>query len=284
MPKIPKLIVDTSAVNALEKDPEKNTIIEGLRLAYHVGITETVLSEIAADPDEPRRKAHLDLLKRFLGFGKCVMPFHWIIEAHAKAYLANPNAYEWQKLDVRFREGEEEIARQKFIHTVSEETLAHNRKAEQEYRGLFTRARTHFDEIFASGKERPALEEVANVLVAPGGAHFEIAADLFERATGKRPSNDEIKDFVERCPPFKALIMALCFSQYDLCIRGDNVQSLGKAGRQDMFSAVFLPYCKIFVTRDEGQHKALSEVAKMTGLETTILMYDDFKNRLYGLG
>ena len=60
MAKIPKLIFDTSAVNALQKDAVNNTLIEGLRVSYYMGITETVVSEIAADPDEVRRKAHLD--------------------------------------------------------------------------------------------------------------------------------------------------------------------------------------------------------------------------------
>jgi hypothetical protein len=59
--------------------------------------------------------------------GNACCRFHWIIEAYAKAYLENSEDYEWRKLDVRFREAEDEIARQKFIHTVSEGTLAHNR-------------------------------------------------------------------------------------------------------------------------------------------------------------
>jgi hypothetical protein len=43
--------------------------------------------------------------------GNACLPFHWIIEAYAKAYLENSEDYEWRKLDVRFREAEDEIAR-----------------------------------------------------------------------------------------------------------------------------------------------------------------------------
>jgi len=184
---------------------------------------------------------------------------------------------------VRFREAENEIARQEYMHTISEQTKQENRKADKDFRAIFTKARPAFDKILETGRERPSLQEVAKVLVAEGGAHFEIAADLVERATGKRPTNPEIKDFVERCPPFKALIVALCFSQYDICIRGENVESLGKAGRVDMFSAVFMPYCRVFVTNDDGQYKALREVAKLAGLDTSIMMYGDFKMGLIGL-
>jgi hypothetical protein len=106
------------------------------------------------------------------------MPFHWIIEAHAKAYEENPKDYEWKKLDVRFLEAEHEIARQQFLHSVSAETFAHNRQAEDEFKELFTTARPHFQKIFTDGRERPSLEEVAMILVREGGAYFEIAADL----------------------------------------------------------------------------------------------------------
>ena len=277
---IPKLIFDTSAINALANDGDVRAISEAICIAYEFVITETVLSEIVADPDEARRNHRLDVMKRLLMCGKCAMPFHWIIEEHAKAYQQNPKDYDWEKLNVRFLEAEHEIARQNFLHSLSAETLTHNRNAEDQFIALFATARPHFQKLFVDGKERPSLEEVANILVRKGGAHFEIAMDLYERAAGRRPSDGEIKDFVERCPPFKALIMALCFSQYDICIRRDNAPRLGKAGRQDMFSAVFLPYCKLFVTNDEGQYKALKMVADLSGLETTILMSEDFKRSL----
>ena len=59
-------------------------------------------------------------------------------------------------------------------------------------------------------------------------------------------------------------------------------QSLGKAGRYDMFSAVYLAYCRVFVTNDEGQFKALNEVAELLDRDVAILMYDDFKRGLLG--
>src|SRR5207244_178265 len=106
--RLAKLIFDTSAINALSEDLDRKAIIEGLCIAYFVGITVTALSEIVATPDEEDRRELLDLLKRLLACGQCVMPFNWIIDAHAKAYLANPADYQWRDLIVRFREAENE--------------------------------------------------------------------------------------------------------------------------------------------------------------------------------
>ena len=116
-----------------------------------------------------------------------------------------------------------------------------------------------------------------------GGAYLEIGAGCFERAAGTRPTKIQIKDFIERCPSFRALLVALCFSQYDRCIREEKKQSLGKAGRNDMYSAIYLPYCAVFVTNDDGHCKAMKVVAQETELNTTILLYDEFKSGLIGL-
>src|SRR4029077_15918275 len=104
-----------------------------------------------------------------------------------------------------------------------------------------------------------------------------LAADLYERSAGRRPTDAELTDFVERCPPFKSMMMALCFMQYDLSVREANAPRLGKAGRLDTLSAVYLPYCETFITNDHGQQQALTKVAKLTELETVMQSYDDFR-------
>jgi hypothetical protein len=86
-----------------------------------------------------------------------------------------------------------------------------------------------------------------------------------------------------RCPPFKALLVALCLAQYDRCIRDERQESLGKAGRVDVLSAVYLPYCKKYVTHDGGQCQALNAVAELMRAQVSIAQYEDFKSQLFGL-
>jgi hypothetical protein len=281
-----KLILDTSAVNALGAETELDAIVRSLGLSYHVGITETVLAEVIAHPEETERRTLLKTLDRLLHPGSCTMPFQWIIEHQAKAFQKDHQGYEWRKLDIRFFAGEQEIFRQEIIHDLSEETRTSNRKWDKDFREIFSAARPAFQRLFEN-EDRPSLKAVTDHLMCGsgegGGAYLSIAAGLMERATGVRPAEPEVKDFVERCEPFKALLLGLCFSEYDRCIRGDNVPSLGKAGRYDMFSAVYLPYCKIFVTNDAGQWKALTAVVGLLGREMEVLMYGDFKAKLFGL-
>jgi hypothetical protein len=281
---VPKLIFDTSAVNALAIAPEIEAIIKGIGLSYTVAITETVFAEIVATPEEEKRRKLLGVLDRLLHPGYCVMPYQWIIEHQAKAFEGDRTEYDWRQLNVRFVEGEEEIARQEVVHAISEETKVSNRQLEDAFTALFANARPAFQKIFENGAERPTLRAATEHLMGDRGAYLSIAAGLVERATGNRPDEPTVKEFIDRCDPFKALLVALCFAQYDRCIREDNVESLGRTGRNDMYSAVYLPYCRVFVTNDDGQQKALGSVAELMGLGVDVLMYVDFKNRLFGLG
>jgi hypothetical protein len=278
-----KLIFDTSAINKLAADVDCVAIVRTLGLLYMVGITETSLSEIIATPDEVDRLKLLNVLKRLLSCGKCIMPFNWIIEEQAKAYQQASSGYDWRRLNVRVRMAEEEIARQEVLHQLSEQTRGEMKQWNKQFQQIFRAAKPAFQNLFMAGQDRPSIREVTEKLMGDGGAHLEIGADLFARAAGIKPCAEEVKDFIDRCPPFKALLVALCFSQYDRCIRDQKVESLGKAGRNDMFSAVYLAYCKVFVTNDAGHCKAMKTVADLAGLDTAVRMYDEFRAELVGM-
>ena len=278
-----KLVFDTSAINKLADDVDSDAIVKSLGLLYRIGITATAISEIIATSDENDRKSLLDVVKRLLAHGNCIMPFNWIIEEQAKAYQGDSAGYDWKRLNVRVAAVEREVARQEFMDDMSEQTRREMKEWDKQYANIFRNAKPAFQNLFVPNKTRPSIREVTEILMGEGGAHLRIGAGLFERAAGTRPIEARMKDFIERCPPFRALLVALCFSQYDRCIREERRQSLGKAGRNDMFSAVYLAYCKVFVTDDDGHCKAMKVVADLTGLDTAVLTYEEFRSGLVGL-
>jgi hypothetical protein len=278
-----RVIFDTSGINKLKADIDRAAILRAMGLVFEVGLTETVISEVIATKDEVKRKAILDVLKLLLSSGaKCVMPFNWIIEEQAKAYQRDAKGYDWRRLNIRIKAAEIEVARQEFMHTLSDQTRREMKQWNRQFLKIFRDAKPAFQALFIPGKVRPSIREVTEKLMSEGGAHLEIGANLYERAVGSRPNQTQTKDFVDRCPPFRALLIALCFAQYDTCIRDEKKQSLGKAGRNDMFSAVYLPYCKVFVTADDGHCKAMRTVAELCGIECAVQTYDEFRSALVG--
>ena len=278
-----KLIFDTSAINKLREDKDCSALLSAMDLVFHVGITGTVISEVVATKDDTEREALLNVLKRLLAYGSGLLPINWLIEQQAKAYQHDPKGYDWKHLNIRIKAAEDEIARQEFIHEASAETRRENKEWGKRFLQIFRDAQDAFEKLFIPSQERPSLKDVTEHLMGPGGAHREIGAGLIERATGTRPDDTTTQDFITRCPSFRALLVALCFTQYNMCVRDKKIQSLGKAGRNDMYSAVYLPYCKIFVTDDKGHHKAMKAVGDLAGLECAVMNYEEFKAGIVGI-
>lgn len=138
-------------------------------------------------------------------------------------------------------------------------------------------------EIFGNPSERitDCKVLVEALQTGKGGAFWAIGADLYERATGKKADEATIRKFVDACPPFNALLLAICMAEFEYTIRDLRTGTSFRAGRMDLYSAVYLPYyCDQFVTADERQHNALKEIVAVGGLDTAILLYSNFRERL----
>ncbi len=90
-----------------------------------------------------------------------------------------------------------------------------------------------------------------------------------------------MKHFIDNCPPFRALLCASLMSWYQHSARDEDGERF-KAGRNDLFMALYLPYCDTFVTSEKyaEQERCLRKIASILGLRTEILSYDAFISRL----
>src|SRR5579884_3115632 len=99
-------------------------------------------------------------------------------------------------------------------------------------------------------------------------------------AYSARPDRSTVRRFVEACPPFRALVLAVCLAQYEHCIKEPNSGPSYRAGCSDLLMAVYLPYCDQFVTGDHRQERCLTEIGKVAGLTTEIRSYEAFRSQL----
>jgi hypothetical protein len=106
---------DTSGLNALVDDADRSIIIRGLGIGFCVPISETNLSEIAATNREERRLELLDLCRHLIHGGVGINPFHEIFHDMARAHAANPEGFDWRRVNIRLPAMEEEIARRELI-------------------------------------------------------------------------------------------------------------------------------------------------------------------------
>lgn len=115
------------------------------------------------------------------------------------------------------------------------------------------------------------------MLEKEGSPLWQLAADIYEHATGRELNRSEAKAFVDSCWPAKAMLFASCVGQYHWGLKDAREEARFKAGRLDLFSATYLPFCDRFITNDLGQCNALRLTAERAKLGTEVCMYAEFR-------
>ena len=274
----PTVIFDTSALNGLANEPEAAAIATCLGKRAFLRLTETDLSEIAATTKPEARKKLVETCQRLIGNAECIGPHHWIIEEQVKRHVRRPNNFYWQGVDVRVPALEAEVVNPRFLNddTVAVESRELSFGTEKQFKQMFREARERFP-IPPDERIQITLQDVVE-LALKDGAHWRMAADIYERYSGTRLSEPEIRNFVNDCPPFNAMMLSTCVAHFHGSVRDHRLPATYDAGRIDLMCSVYLPYCDSFVTRDDGQFNSLTEIAKLSGLSTRVMYYKDFRD------
>jgi hypothetical protein len=279
----PVIIFDTTVINRFAEDRKAaGPLIAGLKSGYTVRLTATNVDEIIATHNAGERDQLLDVCREFLESDstEIIRPFHELT-GNLIVEFEKRGSCDWERVPLRLPEYEREVALQELIDDeLSNVQREHAAQAKAEFEAVFCNARPHFEEIFKAGTEaRPSsVAELVSRLQVKGGAFWGFGMELYERPANRRPHEETIRRFVDSCPPFHALLLALCVAQYDRCIR--ELQQIEPfAGRNDLFMSVYLPYCDEFVSDDRGQQRCLREVASLAKLPVKVCWFREFRDR-----
>jgi hypothetical protein len=283
----PTLSFDASGINRLiDSRITRTPALAAIQSAFHIRLTATSVDELIADPSAARRAQLLDVSKALLRSADVLLPFHELLRSHILAFEAG-RGYDWRTIPVEDPDYRREIAlREILTDALSEEQRNHAVQVAEEFEAIYAESRPHFLEIFARhpDRERPSVEEVLEAFQQPGGSFWEMAARLFERACGHRPELEEVRTLIDRCPPFRSILTAMVLAQHDRVIAEKTDSERAKlAGRVDVFSATFLPYCALFVSDDRDQQRFLRKVVELTGATSEIVWFNTFLDRI-GVG
>jgi hypothetical protein len=272
-----ELIFDNSGINGLADETDSNAIIRSLGIGFFVRITETSLSEMAATQSAERRLKLLSVAKHLNYNGEVIRPYNWILRELMKRHAANPARFDWKTLVIRGPELEDELVRGGMLGSdeLAEETAKDFELRSDEFETVYKDAKPAFDKLFEpEDAERPPIDGLVEALKS--GAFWSLARGMYKRGCGVEIDEAGVKEFVEKCPPFNTALLGMSVAQFERLIRDVRTESY-KAGRIDLFSAVYLPFCDRLVTRDKGQYKALRFIAEAADLTTEVSHYKDFR-------
>jgi hypothetical protein len=277
-----RLIFDTTGINRFAEDRKSaDPLIAGLTSGYIVRVTATNVEESIATDNADKRNRLLEVCKQLIkgDGGEIIRPFHWITEGLI-AEFERTGRVDWENVPLRLPAYEREVALREIIDdNVSADERKHAATVKSSFEAVFTDARPHFEELFRDGKEsRPSsVADLVGRLQGPGGAYWNFGQGFYERVAKRRPDEETIRGFVAQCPPFQALLLAVCVAQYDLAIREEDGEQ-PSSHRNDLFMAVYLPYCDEFVSDDRGQQIRLREIVSLCKLTTKVRWYREFRD------
>jgi hypothetical protein len=276
---IPRLSFDTSGINALADSADFPALLAGIRVGYFTRITFLSVAETVATANPERRHRLFDVLNALRVNGGCIEAHHTILSQLVQNY-EKTGASGWDSLNLHFEECEIALSRHELSDEESRQEREFEPEVEKQFTHLFADPRSKFEEVFAGGTPRPtSADELLAHLDGHGGAFWNIAAGLYERAAGRRPTETEIRAFAEECPPFKALILAIVHALFEWAIREKQAKKDKRVGRTDLFCSLYLPYCDIYITNDDEQRRCLIEIAAAAKLPVEVISFEEFSQR-----
>lgn len=288
---------DTGAHNRLvDEGPRSDSILSAMKSQFFFRLAGLSYEELVSTPDAQRRIAFQNQCRKLqTGPWDCLNPHYEILKLLIKAHSPDPAKFQWITVDVRSAQLNHEIRKGKLTanDSVSSKQRRQQRDALRGYKELWVNLRSKLDSAFiAKAKPRPitfreAFNEYAPQLLPSigkglydGGLRV-VAAERNEQIQADT-APEKVKHFIDNCPPFRSFLCAVLMSWYHYSARDKNSGERFRAGRNDLFMSIYLPYSDIFVTAEERgeQERCLKEIASVLTLSTEILSYDDFVRRL----
>jgi hypothetical protein len=148
--------------------------------------------------------------------------------------------------------------------------------------------RPELDRIFASNPAaRPRTpKQLLRIYMRAGWlARYGVTAEIYKRATGHVLSLHRLDNFLTVRPSIWPLYLgAEMYSTYYRVVREKRLGPRKYVGMLDLWAAVYLPFCDVFVTHDRGQFSALRLLNAFNSRRprTHVVRWSEFRASLSG--
>jgi hypothetical protein len=276
-----ELCFDTSGINRLYDDPERDLIVCALLAASQVIITGLNVTEAAASPTEgTNRRTGLLRLQRTLS--RRFRPLHVpnrLLQVISIAYaegrstvpstIGERQAGLWWALENP--EGIPEEARQ--------DAYAWMRALEDPFMKGHRQARPEFQKIF-SGRRPLTTSKLIKLFGGQELLVHDMVSHLWKRLIGTDLSIESYRELIVRVPQWRLYLAGWVHAMQNRAIREQNYGAGNNPGAIDLLCAIYLPHCDCFVTDDVRQRRALRVLNVLNPRKTKILSYDELRRRL----
>ena len=212
---IPIISFDTSAHNRLVDDGAlSEPILAGLKSGVSFRFVGLSIDEMVATSDPVKRAALFTYCARLQdGITECIYPHNELTERMILEHHKNPAAFNWKAVDVKAREYERAIRTRELVddEVLSAEQKAHLKERQKEYEEMFVNIQPELEDVFKRHGEvpPPTFREAIARSQREGSLIWNMGKLVYDRPAQTDASEATIQEFMEACPPFRALIYAM---------------------------------------------------------------------------
>jgi len=283
-----EICFDTSTINALCDDPESGKLIAKIKSAHRVLLTSINVVEVVANADEQRRHLLLHCMKSLSDGLPLAMP-NKIVRRATRAFakgkkklaitITQDDSPLWAVVNDPSQAGTEQQA----------EALQWKRSLEDSFLQSHRDARDSLrDTLSWSPQSRPRS---AGMLIKSfreeGDSLYGLVKEVFRKETSQYLSRDAMWQLFKRAPEWPLFLAGWGHEIFARVLQESRYGPKGKPGTLDLWCAVYLPVCDVFVTNDNGQHRALrllnvlsSRIGDPPMPKTRVLKYVAFRRVL----
>lgn len=274
---------DTSAINCLHDDPEREAILSGLLGTNHVLVTVLNIREAVATDNPARRVSLLKLQSRLTnGFRPVRTPLDLLKEV-TTAYLEKRGTVSltidessqglWWAL-----QQPEEISKE-----IQQESFEWKKNLEAEFTSAHRRSRMNMNRIFAADDRPNSFGQLIHRFKQHPGLILKTVSGVYEKFGGAPLNVQSLHELFTFLPEWPLYMAGWAQGMYFRAIQQERFGPRTNAGTVDLWFAVYLAHCDFLVTDDRAQFKALRLINRIGARRRPrahILLYNELRRRL----
>jgi hypothetical protein len=275
-----KHILDTSAWNALYDDCEKEIVIEA---AFGKTILPTCVAiiEVAAIENNIRRIDILRLMKRLGRDNRPIATPNQLIVMACEGYSKRASV-----LNITGGADAEgawiALNKPELVNNVVQQTaLKFNAEREAVFRDFNEGLRCNLQPLFKDGTDRPRSMGVLIRHYARSDEFlYEVVNPIYRRATGTALPHGELHPLLNSIYIWPMFLIGYGCAIYQRAVQPQGYSHNKNPGHLDLWSAVYLPFCEVFVTEDKRQRRTLKVLNKANPRPGRIISYAEMRASL----
>jgi hypothetical protein len=274
---------DTSALNRLHDDLDKEAIVIDLVSTDQTLITAVNVREVVATEDASRRTSLLRLQYRLTnGFRPLRTPLELLREVtiariqnrgSVTLSIEESSAGLWAALETP-----EDLTAE-----LQQESYQWKRDLEDQFTETHRRMRRNVPKIFSPRDIPKSFAHLLRLFRDNPSLFLPTVSAVYERITGAILDKRCLFDVFSDLPEWPLYMAGWAQGMYTRALQDQDFGPRKNAGTVDLWFAVYLAHCDFLVTDDRAQYKALrviNRIGRRRRPRANVLLYDYFKKRI----